>query len=63
MKKILIASFIVGAAAAGVILFLTKNTDLLDEAEDAADQARSKMNRHARKVSRAAKNVLNGAVN
>lgn len=66
MKKILIASFIVGAAAAGVVLYLAKNgqfADGLDEAVDAADDARSTLNKHARKASRIVKRTLNGALN
>lgn len=61
MKKILIASLVVGAAAAGVIMYLAKNADVLDEAVDAADDARARLNKHARRASRFAKKVVNGA--
>ncbi|SCC43497.1 hypothetical protein GA0116948_108149 [Chitinophaga costaii] len=63
MKKILLASLLVGVAAAGVIIYLSKNTDALDEIEDAADSAEGKISRHARKAARTAKRALNGALN
>lgn len=61
MKKILLASLVVGAAAAGVIMYLAKNADALDEAVDAADDARSRLNKHARRATRFARKVVNGA--
>jgi hypothetical protein len=54
MKKALIAASIVGVAAAGVILYLTRSRNgmqrLLDGAESAADDARRVANRHLRKT-------------
>jgi hypothetical protein len=53
MKKALIAASIVGAAAAGVIIYLTRKNGgmqrLLDGAEATADDARRMANRHLRK--------------
>ncbi|PWV46172.1 hypothetical protein [Chitinophaga sp. S165] len=54
MKKALIAASIVGAAAAGVIIYLTRKNGgmqrLLDGAEATADDARRMANRHLRKT-------------
>lgn len=53
MKKALIAASIVGAAAAGVIIYLTRKNGgmqrLLEGAEATADDARRMANRHLRK--------------
>lgn len=53
MKKAMIAASIVGAAAAGVIVYLTRKNGgmkrLLEGAESAADSARRMANRHLRK--------------
>lgn len=57
MKNILIAAGIVGAAAAGVILYMKnrekvndKLSDLSDAAKDAAKDAYAKMNKHLHKT-------------
>jgi hypothetical protein len=54
MKKAMIAASIVGAAAAGVIIYLTRKNNggmqrLLDGAQSTADDARRMASRHLRK--------------
>ena len=62
MKKALIAASIVGVAAAGVILYLTRNRNgvqrLLDGAESAAEDARRVANRHLRKTQKKINNIV-----
>ena len=57
MKNILIAAGVVGAAAAGVILYMknrekvnNKLSELSDSAKDAAKEAYAKMNKHLHKT-------------
>jgi len=52
MKKIIIAASIVGAAAAGVILYLRKRNSTPGQVEDAANDANNIMNKHAKKAER-----------
>lgn len=63
MKKAMIAASIVGAAAAGVILYLTRKNGgvkgLLDKAESAADDARRIANRHLRKSQQKINTMVN----
>lgn len=63
MKKALIAASIVGAAAAGVIIYLTRRNDgvqrLLDGAEATADDARRMANRHLRKSQKKINAIVN----
>lgn len=53
MKKAMIAASIVGAAAAGVIIYLTRKNHgaqrLLEGAQSTMDDARRMANRHLRK--------------
>lgn len=62
MKKALIAASIVGAAAAGVIIYLTRNKNgmqrLLDGASSTADDARRLANRHLRKTQKKINNII-----
>jgi len=66
MKKILIAATIVGAVAAGLIIYLREyysdTNEIEDAAEDvgdAANDALDTMNKHIRKVERKTDPVLN----
>ncbi len=63
MKKALIAASIVGAAAAGVIIYLTRKNGgmqrLLDGAEATADDARRIANRHLRKTQKKINAMVN----
>ncbi|UPK68401.1 hypothetical protein [Chitinophaga filiformis] len=63
MKKAMIAASIVGAAAAGVILYLTRKNGgvkgLLNKAESAADDARRMANRHLRKSQQKINTMVN----
>ncbi len=58
MKKILIAASIVGAAAAGVIVYLRKRNSAAGHAEDAAAHANHVAKSHIRKVNRHVKEAL-----
>jgi hypothetical protein len=63
MKKALIAASIVGAAAAGVIIYLTRRNGgmqrLIDGAEATADDARRVANRHLRKTQKKINAIVN----
>jgi len=59
MKKIFIAATIVGAAAAGVILYLRRKNDPINRVEDAAEDAHDVMNKHIGKVERKTDFALN----
>ncbi len=63
MKKAMIAASIVGAAAAGVILYLTRKNGgmkgLMDKAGSAADNARRMANRHLRKSQQKINTMVN----
>ena len=58
MKKILIAASIVGAAAAGVILYLRNRSSVAAQAEDAAGHANHIAKSHIRKVNHKVKEAL-----
>lgn len=57
MKKIIIAASIVGAAAAGVYIYL-RNRSAADKMEDAADHAEHQAKSHIRKVNHKVKEAL-----
>jgi hypothetical protein len=62
MKKIVIASILVGAAVAGLLFYLRnqlaeKKTS--DDVEDAADNAYNTMNKHIGRVERTFDHALN----
>jgi len=57
MKKILIAAAVVGAATAGVILYLRKRS-VADKLEDAAEHADRTGKNHIRKVNHKIKEAL-----
>jgi hypothetical protein len=59
MKKILIAASIVGAAAAGVILYFRKRNSASGQMEDAATDANRTMNKNMDKVNRNVKHAVN----
>jgi hypothetical protein len=61
MKNALLAAFIVGAAAAGVILYLTRKNGVesaIDDIADGANDARRIAAKHLRKTQRKANNML-----
>jgi hypothetical protein len=62
MKKALIAASIVGAAAAGVIIYMTRNKNgvqrLLDGAESTIDDARKMANRHLNKTQKKVNSIM-----
>jgi hypothetical protein len=61
MKKALIAATIVGAAAAGVILYLTKGNrsrNFFDELTDGAQDAGKLASRHLRKTQKKINHIL-----
>lgn len=58
MKKILIAASIVGAAAAGVIIYLRKRNSITGQAEDALDNTDHVTKNHIRKVNHKVKEAL-----
>ncbi|MBW8683204.1 hypothetical protein [Chitinophaga rhizophila] len=62
MKKALIAATIVGAAAAGVIVYLTRSKNgmqrLLDGAGATADDAQRYASRHLRKTQKKVNNMI-----
>lgn len=66
MKKALIAASIVGAAAAGVIVYLTRKNGgmqrLMDGAESAAADARRLANRHLRKTQKKIDAMVDGSM-
>ncbi|MCF6404556.1 hypothetical protein L3C95_16790 [Chitinophaga filiformis] len=66
MKKAMIAASIVGAAAAGVIVYLTRKNGgvkgLLNKAESAADSARQMANRHLRKSQERVNTMVNDSM-
>ncbi|WPQ61963.1 hypothetical protein SIO70_26735 [Chitinophaga sancti] len=61
MKKALIAATIVGAAAAGVIYYLTNRSraeQILDELNDTADEGRRLAKKHLRKTRKKVNNMI-----
>ena len=58
MNKIIIAASIVGAAAAGVILYLRKRNSAAGQLEDAAEHANHVAKSHIRKVNHKLKEAL-----
>jgi len=61
MKKALIAASIVGAAAAGVILYLSKRNNmqrLLDGASSTADDAGRLASKHLKKTQKKINNII-----
>jgi hypothetical protein len=64
MKKAMIAASIVGAAAAGVIIYLSRKNNmqrLLDGASSVADDATQLANRHLRKGQKKVNNIIHEA--
>ncbi|WP_295124424.1 hypothetical protein [uncultured Chitinophaga sp.] len=65
MKNILIAASVLGAAAAGIVLYM-RNRDRVDtaiaEVKDNAKNAFRKMNKHYRKTEKNAQNVMQHAM-
>ncbi len=59
MKKIIIAASIVGAAAAGVILYLRRKNNPANQIEDAAENANDTMNKHIKNIERKTSPALN----
>ncbi len=59
MKKILIAASVVGAAAAGVILFLRNKNKPATQLAHAAENAHDVMNRNIANVERKTNTALN----
>lgn len=57
MKKIIIAASIVGAAAAGVFIYLRKR-NTADKIEDAAEHAERQAKSHIRKVNHKVKEAM-----
>lgn len=58
MNKILIAASIVGAAAAGVIIYLRKRNSIAGQVGDAAAHANHTAKSHIRKVNHKVKEAL-----
>lgn len=61
MKKALIAASIVGAAAAGVILYLSNRSraeQVLDELSNTADEGRRIAKKHLRKTHKKVNNMI-----
>jgi hypothetical protein len=66
MKKAMIAASIVGAAAAGVILYLSnrsRSQQLLDEVSDSVDEGRRIAKNHLRKSKGKLNNIIHEHVN
>ena len=62
MKKIIIAATVVGAIAGGLFVYLRNGYErrtTLDDAEDAADDALTTMNKHIRRIERKTNGILN----
>jgi len=62
MKNLVIATVIVGAAVAGLLLYLRDQTGVrgqINDVEDAADDAYKTMNKHIGKVERTFDHALN----
>ncbi|SFW17881.1 hypothetical protein [Chitinophaga sancti] len=62
MKKALIAASIVGAAAAGVIIYLTNRSraeKLMDDLNETADEGRRIAKKHFRKTHKKVNHMIN----